>query len=288
MLRSPACRGPPSGSGSGGMAGSRTAAQTRATSSVASSPYATGSATPSSKAARIRPAASGPRTAVAIAVVKFSVVAAGTSSAGTSRPTSAPRAGPADRERDRTQRHQGQQQHRAADAQQGLRQQPQHGDPEQHRAAQQHPAPVDGVGHRAAPQPENQQRYEGGDAEQPHPERVLRQRVHLHRYGDRGELEAEHRDAVAEPQPPVRRHPQRTQVDRPAALLARPGGLGRGHGASRWTTQPPSVRRKHSRSCSRLARPCQNSTDSGRTRSPPQCSGAGIGSTSANRSAAAR
>ena len=99
--------------------------------------------------------------------------------------------------------------------------------------------------------------------------------VHLHRHGHRGELEAEERDGVADEQPPVRADAaaagRRSACRAPtnsAAPLA--------HGASRSTTQSPSPRsrRKRSRSCSRLCRPCQNSTVSGTTRSRPSAAAA--------------
>lgn len=69
MLASPALRTPPSGSGSGGIAGSRRVAQSETVNSSASTPYAMGSATSTRQAAKIRPAASGPKTAAAVNVV---------------------------------------------------------------------------------------------------------------------------------------------------------------------------------------------------------------------------
>lgn len=55
-------------------------------------------------------------------------------------------------------------------------------------------------------------------------------------------------------------------------------------GASRSTDQVPSARATYrSRSCSRFSRPCQNSTDSGTTRNPPQCGGTGTRSPSGYR-----
>lgn len=55
-------------------------------------------------------------------------------------------------------------------------------------------------------------------------------------------------------------------------------------GLSRSTDQPPSVLTTYrSRSCSRFSRPCQNSTDSGITRKPPQCGGTGTCSPSGYR-----
>ena len=47
------------------------------------------------------------------------------------------------------------------------------------------------------------------------------------------------------------------------------------HGASLSSTQAPPSRRNRSRSCSRSGRPCQNSTESGANRYPPQCGGRG-------------
>ena len=57
-----------------------------------------------------------------------------------------------------------------------------------------------------------------------------------------------------------------------------------GHGARRTTRQRLSApRSKHSRSCIRFGRPCQNSARSTSIRHPPQCGGTGMISSSANR-----
>src|SRR5690348_5205083 len=63
----------------------------------------------------------------------------------------------------------------------------------------------------------------------------------------------------------------------PYTTLFRSGPVGWRYGARRSTVQPVGVRRYRSRSWSRFARPCQNSTVSGTTRTPPQCSGGGTG-----------
>ena len=68
--------------------------------------------------------------------------------------------------------------------------------------------------------------------DQADPERASRQRVHLHRHGDRGELDAEHPDAVAQPHPPVRGHEPAAQVDREPA---RPSP---GRPSLSWVTAP--------------------------------------------------
>ena len=90
---------------------------------------------------------------------------------------------------------------------------PVHAPQQQRRPQQQEPA-VDGVGHRASPEPEHDQRDQPDQPQHAHPERGAGQLEHLHGHGHSGQLEADEPERVAQPQPPERGMAQRLDVDR--------------------------------------------------------------------------
>ena len=81
------------------------------------------------------------------------------------------------------------------------------------RGRDQQRPPVHRVGHGAAVQPQDHQRDQRGQPDQPDPEGRAGHVVHLHRDGHGGQLEPDERHALADEQPAEVRVPQRPDVD---------------------------------------------------------------------------
>ncbi len=119
---------------------------------------------------------------------------------------------------------------------------------------------VEDVGERAAVQPEHDQRYQSEDARESDVRRRAGVGVDLGRYGDHGQLGADHRDDVGEPQPPEVRVAQRAGVseqvrDRTPSHVCknlrhrrgRPRRRWRGRSGSRAARRDPAARRPRCR-----------------------------------------
>ena len=109
--------------------------------------------------------------------------------------------------------HDAQQHRQTVEAQQRVDEQHAGTCPQHSARDHQQAAAIHGVGDSPAPQAKDDQRHEADGTEHSDPERRAGQLVHLHWYGDCGQLEPDERHRVSDPEPPKVDMTQRRDID---------------------------------------------------------------------------